>query len=397
MALLPASAPPLDPEPAPELILSRFTTPEDACKGLGFNPSGEQEFPFQLEKISSLHARANSFASGSLEFEGRRFGFLRIGSLDEQNFQSACRREWRAYRQTLSGTCGSDCRINFHFLVARRLLREIAARIRQLDQAGSQVLVVDVTGNPGGSGWYRWAAQLFSAKYLSPLRIGYVKNWRTVEFFEDDRRRIVSYLLRGKPGPELRAQLEEALCRLDDLLAEAEKPCDASSFWSGRARQAGCTRLTTRPLYTSGLLDRYDGPPLPVDVQYRVFFDGIYGSARSAWRGPVLILVDQDTGSFAELFAGSLQRLAGAVVIGRPTSASGGGWNLGRQAWVLPRSKMQFYLPDTVAYWPDGENARSGLVPDVPIRWRRNEDPVTMGKQLLEALRSVDFSGTAVH
>jgi hypothetical protein len=389
-----ANAPPLDPEPAPHLLLSRFTSPEQACEALGFNDSGQQSFPFQLEGVARFRMRAgaNSFASGVLDFEGRRFGLLRIGSFDEKDFRGACRREWFVFRQTLAGTCEPDCRSTFDLRVAGRLLREIAAGIRQLDQAGSQILVVDVTGNSGGRGWHRSAAQLFSAKYLPHLRASYVRNSRTLESLEDDRKRIQRYLLHSNPSPEVRTTLEDALCRISDLAAEAEKPCDAAWFWGGRSRQSGCTRLTTRPFYSSGYLDRYDGPQLPDEIQRRVFSDGIYGPTRFAWRGPVVVLIDEDSASAAELFAGNLQHLAGSILIGRPTAATGSGWTLGRVAWILPRSKMQLYMPDTVEYWPGGENAREGLVPDVPTRWSRNEDPMKMAKELLEALRSVDFA-----
>jgi C-terminal processing protease CtpA/Prc len=394
LSLRKANAPPLDPEPAPDLLLSRFTSPERACEALGFNPSGEQDFPFQLEKVTQFRTRggANSFAAGVLDFNGQRFGVIRIGSFDEKDFRGACRREWFAFRQSLAGTCEATCRFGFTLRVADRLLREIAARIRQLDQAGSQVLIVDVTGNRGGRGWYRLAAQLFAANYLPPLRAAYVRNSRTFESLVGDRWRLQRYLLRRNPAPAVRAQLEEALCRLDDLAAEAEKPCDAAGFWVNRTRQSGCTRLTTRPFYSSGYLDRYDGPQLPSEVQSRIFHDGIYGPTRFAWRGPVAVLIDEHSASAAELFAGNLQHLAGAMLIGRPTAATGDGWTLGRVAWILPRSKMQLYMPDTVEYWPDGENAREGLVPDVPTRWSRDDSPVKMGKDLLDALRSVDFA-----
>ncbi len=393
LSLRRANAPPLDPEPAPDLLLSRLTPPERACEALSFNDSGEQDFPFQLETVSRFRERAgaNSFASGVLDFEGRRFGLIRIGSFDEKDFRGACRREWFVFRQTLAGTCEGDCRLSFSLRVADRLLREIAARIRQLDQAGSQILVVDVTGNSGGRGWHRLAAQLFSSKYLPPLRAAYVRNAMTVESLEYGRGQILRYLLRRNPAPDVRGELEKALCRLDDLVAEAEKPCDAAWFWGDQARQSGCTRLTTRPLYSSHLLDRYDGPQLPFEIQAQVFNDGIYGPTRFAWRGPVVVLIDEDSASAAELFAGNLQHLAGSVLVGLPTAATGSGWSLGRRAWILPRSKMQLYMPDTVQYWPDGENAREGLVPDVPTRWSRNQDPVKMAKELLEALRAVDF------
>ncbi|MGH9368255.1 MAG: S41 family peptidase [Thermoanaerobaculia bacterium] len=393
MSLLQADAPAVDPKPSPDVLLSRFTPPETACEALRFNHWGEQEFPFRLEGTPGFRRAggANSFASAILDFEGRRFGLVRIGSFETKDFLGACLREWPLFRQKLAGTCERDCRGEFERRVADRLLGEIEARIRQLDHAGSQILIVDLTNNPGGDGWFSPAAQLFSAERLRPLRAAYVKNRLTVGRLQSDRGEIAHYLATRSPDSRLRAILEDAICRLDDVVAEAERPCDPLFIWAGRSRQSGCTRLTTRELYRTGVFGRYEGALLPFAVQASVCFDAVYRSVQGAWHGPVSVLIDGNTASSAEAFAGLLRYRAGALLVGRHSSSCGGGWTFGLRPWTLPESGMQLYMPDTVEYWPDGANAREGLAPDVPTRWRPRENPALMAKQLLKALRSVDF------
>jgi hypothetical protein len=396
MSLRRADAPPLERTPSPDVLLSAFTPAKVACESLGFDRSGEQEFPFRIEGRSPMRIRrgGNSFASGVLDFEGRRFGFIRVGSFREKAFRGACEREWSLFRQGLKGTCESACRFRFELRVADRLLREIEARIHELERSGSRILVVDVTGNHGGHAWYRSAAQLFTTTVLPPLRASYVRNERTTEALEEARQQIAHYIATRSPPPDLRTSLDQAICRIEDLVSESKRPCFAFVTWAVSLRQSGCTRLTTRTLFSTGVLDSYDGPPLPIGVQSELYWDAVYHPVGPVWHGSLALLVDEETASGAELFAGLLSRQAGATLVGRHTASTGGGWSLGRQAWVLPESKMQLYLPDTVNYWPDGANAREGLDPDVPTRWRPDEDPALMGKQLLKALRSVDFPAT---
>lgn len=396
MSLLKADAPPVDREPPPDVLLSRFTAPETACGALGFIDWGEQPFSFRLEGTPGFRLRGgtNSFAGAVLDFEGRRFGLVRIGSFEAKDFRGACLREWLVFRGKLPGTCERDCRDDFERRVADRLLGEIEARIRQLDRAGSQILVVDLADNSGGDGWFGPAAQLFSARRLSPFRASFVKNHLTVGALRRDRRETVNYLAK-MPDSTQRAMLEDAICRIDDLIAESEGPCELF-IWIGRSQQAGCTRLTTRELYSTGLFGRYEGAALPFAVQATVFYDAVYRSVPGAWHGPVAILINGNTASSAESFAGLLKYRAGAILVGRHSSNCGGGWTLGRRPWTLPNSGMKLYMPDTVDYWPDGANAREGLDPDVPTRWRPRENRALMAKQLLKALRSVDFAPAPV-
>jgi hypothetical protein len=393
MGLLPASVQ-LDP-PDREGTLSRYTSPERACSCLNYDGEREAEFPFNLKNFPGFRPLGglNTLSAGVLDFEGRRFGLLRIDSFDERNFRDTCRREWRRYREMLTGTCGEDCRDDFRLRVTNRLIDQLESRIRQLSEAGAQILVVDVTDNGGGYDWYAPSAQLLSGHRLSPLRASYVKSGHTLGSLRYRRKRILEYLARRDTSAAQRPALEVALCRVDDLIAEAQMPCWNRLAWQGRSRQAGCSNLTSRELYGSGILDHDEGSPLPLEIERLIYFQGIYRPVQPAWRGPVAVLVDNDTASAAEFFAGALKFQAGAVLLGRHTASTGGGWSFWREPWQLPNSKLNLYMPDTVEYWPDGSDSREGLEPDVPVRWLTRA-PEVMGRQLLKALRALNTSAS---
>lgn len=392
MALRGADTGPLDPPPSPDL-LSSFTPAGKACASLNFSDAAGLDFPFRFDRTPGFRrlGGVGSFAAASLDFDGIRFGLLRIGSFDAKNYRGACLREWRTFRASLTGTCEAGCRRDFEFRVIARLLDEMESEIRELEAAGSRILIVDVTGNGGGTAWSEPAAQLLTPGRIRPFRSSLVKNSHTVEALESDRQDIAHFLATHRPTDAERAVLEETLCRLDDLISEAGVPCDTSFFWDGRARRAGCSRLTTRKLYDGGVFAGYDGPIFPVEVQRKLDQRGLFRRRQPVWFGPVVVLTDRHTASAAELFAGTLKYSAGAVLVGQETAGAGGGWSLGRRPWPLPASGMQLYLPDTVVYWPDGANAREGLRPDLRTGWRPQENPGLMARQLLEALRSVDL------
>jgi hypothetical protein len=391
MGLRWASSPPLDPPPSLEM-LSRFTPPETACRALGYS-NKEDDFAFTLDERAGFRRLpgSNSFPAALLDAAGQRFGLLRIGSFKEWNYLGACLRDWPRFRQALPGTCESDCQRDFSVSVSGRLLRELAWRVRQLRQAGAGALLVDVTDNRGGYAWYRPAAEILAPGPVSPFRAALVKGAFTAWILQHDRHRVFQYLIRHRLPPSERAVFNQALCRLDDLIAEAEHPCGAGAIWTGEPWKLGCSRLTTRPLFGTGLFEKDPGADLPFDIAQVLYVDHVYPPVQSAWNGPVAVLVDEGTTSAGELFAASLKFSAGAVLLGRHTASSGSGWSLGRRPWTLLRSRMKLYLPDTVEYWPDGANAREGLGPDIRIPLIPRDHPDLTARWLVRVLPRLGF------
>ena len=323
---------------------------------------------------------------------GRRFGFLRIGSFAERNYLGACLREWPRFRQTLPGTCEGDCQLQFGISVSSRLLRELAWRVRQLRQAGADGLLIDVTRNRGGYPWYRRAAEVLAPGPVLPFRAALVKGAFAAWSLKDDRQRLFHFVATHRLAAPERAVFDQAFCRLDDLIAEAEHPCGAGALWTGEPGKLGCARLTTRPHFATGLFESDPGADVPFGVARVLYVDHVYPPVPSAWNGPIAVLVDERTTSAGELFAASLKFSAGAVLLGRHTASSGSGWSLGRRPWTLLRTGMNLYLPDTAEYWPDGANAREGLEPDLRILSRPRDHPDLTARWLVRIVPSLGLS-----
>jgi hypothetical protein len=166
----------------------------------------------------------------------------------------------------------------------------------------------------------------------------------------------------------------------------------AGPVWDGEPWRLSCSRLTNRPYFDGGVLESDPGGHLPFEVAQAIHVAGIYPRLPAAWDGPVAVLMDEDTASAAEYFAGLLKFGAGAVLLGRHTANAGGGWSLGRYGWGLNNSGMTLYMPDTAECWPTGENARVGLEPDVRSPLPPWENPAFTAAWLARTLRSLDLN-----
>jgi hypothetical protein len=392
MALIPKGEPPLGPQPATR-PLSRSTEPADACAALNYQyRAGYPAFTLQPAKSYRRLRGSNSFPAAVLEGQAgaAAIGLLRIGSFNERDYRGACMREWPGFGQSLKGTCERGCQRDFDLAVSARLLRELSFRIRELRLAGVGAILIDVTDNSGGYAWARAAAQLFTRRPLPVLRASVSKGHHTTESLLEDRRVVFHYLATHRLTPSDQAALETALCRLDDLIAETGTLCMAGPVWDGEPWRLSCSRLSTRPYFHGGVLESDPGGHFPLEVASVIHIEGFYPRLPTAWDGPVAVLMDEDTASAAEIFAGSLKFGAGAVLLGRHTANAGGGWSLGRYGWGLEHSGMHLYMPDTASYWPTGENARVGLEPDVRSPIPPRENPAFTAAWLARTLRSLD-------
>jgi hypothetical protein len=56
---------------------------------------------------------------------------------------------------------------------------------------------------------------------------------------------------------------------------------------------------------------------------------------------------------------------------------------------------MNLYLPDTVEYWPNGDNAREGLEPDVRILPHPRDHPDLTARWLVKVLPTLSLAAQA--
>ena len=114
--------------------------------------------------------------------------------------------------------------------------------------------------------------------------------------------------------------------------------------------------------------------PIPGEYPYR----------DSVWRAPVIVLVDERTGSAAEDFAATFQDNRAAVILGGRTAGAGCGYTNGGTPTTLSNSRAVLRVPDCVRFRADGSNAVNGVIPDVLVGMR-GRDSAKFKAKLVEA------------
>ena len=156
LSLQPRRTPDWEVEKRKVYALSRSTSPETACATLGYDGWRAYSLPFDFSNLAPFKrfTDANAFDAGVLTLDGRRVGIVRVASFDDDSYRRTCRDEWSKLRLTLDTTCERECRSRVKKAVRNRLILHFESRIRQLHAAGVELVVLDLTENPGGYGWY---------------------------------------------------------------------------------------------------------------------------------------------------------------------------------------------------------------------------------------------------
>lgn len=370
------------------------TPPERACRLMEYGESvdpADLDFLLPFDRLRSFERLPgeNSFPAGLLTLPSLRVGVLRIPTFAEEDYFETCVRGWRAYRTGLSGECDSGCQGEFWQAHRQRLLSDLESRIVALSTRGIDVLLVDLTGNPGGHDWSKPAARLFTTRKLDDARASFVKGREARKEFRKLEKIIRSELESGCASPEVRQWLGEGAVRLAELIAETERPCDRSPLFLRKDAKLGCSQLIRNEYFDDGLFA--ESPPgvgISDDLRFDLFESWWPATPEGLYDGPLLLLVDRDTGSAAELFAMQLRDNRAALVLGERTSGSGGGWTLGLgNPFVLPHTRIRVHIPDSVSYRLDGRNARVGLEPDVCVEWGPGASETSRLRSVMVALR----------
>jgi hypothetical protein len=175
--------------------------------------------------------------------------------------------------------------------------------------------------------------------------------------------------------PSDRSRLFTWAAEADRARQEAEKSCvgQPNCEWVGRAGFA-------TGLIANAPAGTFDGKPWAVHV----FSPSQYPYRDSVWRAPVIVLVDERTGSAAEDFAATLQDNHAAVIMGGRTAGAGCGYTNGGTPTTLNNTRAVLRLPDCVRFRADGSNSVNGVIPDVLVGIR-GQDSAKFKAKLVEA------------
>jgi C-terminal processing protease CtpA/Prc len=309
------------------------------------------------------------FPAGTLEVGGRVVGVLEIGVFTEKGFPELCTRALAALHVDAADVCGPDCGDRVDTWAAAQLTRDLARRVRELGEAGAQLLLVDISGNGGGSEWAEAAARMLTPIRLRSSRVGFVRgeHWASGFAQTETELKIAADATDGAD----RALLLGLARQVSDRRLIAATACDAAPLWVG---QPMACQWLGKGFYASGLLASAD--PLALAGKPwagKVFSPARYPYEEGVWQGPLVVLIDGGTASAAEEFAALLQDNHAALVVGAPSTGAGCGHTDGGTPTRLVHSGAILEVPDCVRLRADGTNEVMGIQPDVLIGLRRED------------------------
>jgi hypothetical protein len=351
---LTAAGPPHDPQSSPGI-----------CRDLGYDAMlrGEPAAARIPHYRPLPEGTSAEFPAGQVRSGTDLVGVLRIGMFAPHGYPELCASAREALGIADHAACDDACAERLEGAVYELMSQDVARRIRQLGRAGSTVLLIDVTGNGGGSEWAEAAARMVSSLQLRSERREGVRGEHWVTYWASLAKNLRAAAQAAPAGDA--KQLEEWARQVDQARTEAATPCSAAAFWSGQ--RPPCKWLAPA-FYASGILAEADSASLHAKPWGAlVFSPAQYDFEASVWHGPLLVLVDAGTASAAEEFSAVLQDNRAAVVVGARTFGAGCGHTRGGTPTVLTHSLGVLQLPDCASIRADGSNEVRGISPEVPM------------------------------
>jgi hypothetical protein len=344
-------------------------TPQEQCTALGYD-ARMRAVPLAANAVGYRPlstAQSDEFPAGIISLSSQRggvrqIGVLQIGVFTQQGFPALCQLALRELAIAADKPCDDACGGRIEAWAADRLTRDLAAQLRALKEAGAAVLVVDVAGNGGGSEWAEAVARMVTPIRLRSEELEFVRGEHWAKSFADDEASLRRFADQAS-GPD-----RERLLNLADEVEARRKialtACDSAPLWRGE--HPACSWLG-RGFYGSGFLASADPSQLRGKPWGALLFTPMeFPYEEGVWTGPLVVLMDRNTGSAASEFAAVLQDNRAAIVMGEPAGAGCGHTNGGTPT-TLANSKATLEVPDCARLRADGSNEVMGILPDVAV------------------------------
>jgi Peptidase family S41 len=375
------------------------------CERLGYNQedqNGGIDWSIFPEYTPLQDADAADFPGGILQLRGKKVGVVRIGLFSEHAHPGLCEQAQKDLHISEDAKCNDKCEDDFELAVANLLTAALERRLESLARARAQSLLVDITGNGGGTNWVEPAARVFTPIPLKSPRLGFVKHEHWTHQLQDELRDVESDLQHA-PAAD-RALLTSAAETLRAMIAQTSVPCDRMVLWMSSPTELHCSQVVIGPIYTSGMLPyARDGMFSTLHSQPVLFSPAQYRYHEGINRLPVTVLVDGDTASSAEYFAAMLQDNKAARLVGQLTVGAGCGFTNGGIPTVLKHSGARVRLPDCMRLRADGTDEVSGITPDILLPWADRDSRYQQALKLKrwlegpDAFPSLENAATSVH
>jgi hypothetical protein len=341
---------------APELTFQMSGA--EACEAVGFK-SKRHSLAMSHPGLSTDGSKI--FAAGTLSLsDGRAFGVIRIPLFNQYDYGASCEAAWAAFKPGHVGSCDDACRDDFEHAAKMEVAAQLAREARQLTRNASSGLVIDLTGNGGGTEWADYAAVALTPNRLNAPGVAFVRGEHWARAFEADIEEFTRTAARDS-----HAAADLALARA--LRDSARVSCDLGTVWTRQASEPTCWNVVVQPPYKNDAYTTELRQPHP-------------------YSGQVFIMVDEHTASASELFAAVLQDNGVARVIGTKTFGAGCGYTNGGIDVKLKNSGLKIRMPDCARIRRNGANEYEGIVPDIPADW--GDSDASRGAALVQALES---------
>jgi hypothetical protein len=373
------------PQPNASAAPPRPATAETLCSSIGYGSAASSGITPSVTGYTPL-PNSEVLPAGTATVGGVRAGFLRIGIFDPHGSPPLCHQAVAALAIPLDRPCDDECQNRIITHAYRALGEAMIERLTRLKAAGAELLVVDLTGNGGGSEWVEAAARMLTPRPLRSARAGFVRgpHWAGIWTRAVADLRAAAGKARGEERRQLLAWVAEA----EAVKAEAERTCAAAT---------DCPRVI-QGRYATGLLPNLrSGELRDKPWSYWIFNAAQHHFREGAWDGPVAVLTDGETWSAAEQFAALLQDNRAALIVGARTGGSGCGHSWGGTPTKLANSGATLTVPDCVRFRADGSNEVRGIIPDQLIPWRANDGRAFRARLLEAALPEVARRAQALH
>lgn len=278
---------------------------DDVCRTLGFSRQSH-ELALDADPLSNA-----TFAAGMLTApSGRRFGVIRIPLFQQREYGDICERGWPQFQTGQTGACDELCQERFGVFIKHELAQALADDARALVANGAEAVVIDLTGNGGGTEWADLAAAALTPRQLVPPRVAVIR-----------------------------------------AISDSVKvSCDVSGIWKDREFQPACWNVV------SAASEAHD------DRLYVRPFDG-----------RLYIMTDRHTASASEQFAATLRDNNVALTFGETTLGVGCGYINGGNPVTLRNSRLVAWMPNCVRFRADGTNEFEGVKPDFQADWGKDD------------------------
>ncbi|RIV71563.1 S41 family peptidase [Flagellimonas aequoris] len=349
------------------------------------------KFPIQYDSVAGyepLTSKENPFPLAIIKKDEDKIGVLRIGFFGYWRYWDTALSLWEEHSQTFEGNCDNECQWTFTKMVEKELTQKL---IQQIDLAKSlevDALIVDVSGNGGGTEWYEAVARLFSDSKLRNPPFYVVKHtiWQNV--LSPQLKLIDADLA----NPDINVPLKNALQQLKDhtsqLLESCINHCDPNDVWSNNNLE--CLDLLEhayayelpeaitedkqfRELHTKNLIQTN---------RFLPFKRGIFAD-----KDRLFIVQDRGSGSATEGFTSILQSNEAAIIVGETSYGAGCGYTNGGQEVVLEHLDLVVKMPDCVRLRKDGTNEIYGIKPDIAIGWEEDSTSFEKGALVIDGIQ----------